>query len=265
MADDVGRGHDAGRALRRGHPADRLDHGQLLRPRGRGAAGHAAARRPPGEQAPHRRLSLADRPARRRAGGRCCRQAATSSRPPASMGYRPARPPTGRRLRHGQEDGRRSWSTSAWRAGASTTAAPGRRFSAEAFATSTDTVYALSKEGPGSAGPLTAAFTAGVVRAAETVAAATPPGPAGGPHDGRARRGGERLSLARAARPLQPLRVAGDPSMRSSRRGPKGSSAGAARAWGSCGRPPTSASTAEGPTRSSSWRGSPRSAVRSTW
>ena len=47
------------------------------------------------------------------------------------------------------------------------------QFSARAFATSRDTVYALSREGPGSAGPLTAAFTAGVMRAAEDVASAS--------------------------------------------------------------------------------------------
>jgi type IV secretory pathway TraG/TraD family ATPase VirD4 len=50
------------------------------------------------------------------------------------------------------------------------------QFSAAAFATSKDTVYALSREGPGSAGPLTAAFTAGVMQAAEEVAARSPGG-----------------------------------------------------------------------------------------
>ena len=53
---------------------------------------------------------------------------------------------------------------------------PRPRFSAEAFATSNDTVYALSREGPGSAGPLTAAFTAGVMQAAEAVASRSPGG-----------------------------------------------------------------------------------------
>ncbi len=45
-----------------------------------------------------------------------------------------------------------------------------RRFSTDAFAGSSDTLYALSKEGPGSAGPLTAALTAAVVQAAERLA-----------------------------------------------------------------------------------------------
>ena len=36
---------------------------------------------------------------------------------------------------------------------------------------STDTLYSLSKEGPGSAGPLTAALTAAVVLSAERLAA----------------------------------------------------------------------------------------------
>ena len=53
---------------------------------------------------------------------------------------------------------------------------PRPQFSAAAFATSADTVYALSREGPGSAGPLTAAFTAGVMQAAEEVAARSPGG-----------------------------------------------------------------------------------------
>src|SRR5664280_978463 len=46
-----------------------------------------------------------------------------------------------------------------------------RRFSADAFAGSVDTLYSLSKEGPGSAGPLTAALTAAVVLSAERKAA----------------------------------------------------------------------------------------------
>ena len=45
------------------------------------------------------------------------------------------------------------------------------RFDADAFAQSSDTLYALSKEGPGSAGPLTAALTAAVVQGAERLAA----------------------------------------------------------------------------------------------
>jgi len=51
-----------------------------------------------------------------------------------------------------------------------------RRFAAAEFVTSSDTVYGLSREGPGSAGPLTAAFTAAVAQAAEKVAAANPGG-----------------------------------------------------------------------------------------
>src|SRR5664280_491853 len=50
------------------------------------------------------------------------------------------------------------------------------RFDADAFAASTDTLYSLSKEGPGSAGPLTAALTAAVVLAAERLAASSPRG-----------------------------------------------------------------------------------------
>jgi len=50
------------------------------------------------------------------------------------------------------------------------------RFDADAFAASTDTLYSLSKEGPGSAGPLTAALTAAVVLAAERLAAGSPRG-----------------------------------------------------------------------------------------
>ncbi|HVX23328.1 MAG TPA: TraM recognition domain-containing protein [Acidimicrobiales bacterium] len=45
------------------------------------------------------------------------------------------------------------------------------RFVAAEFVTGTDTLYALSMEGPGSAGPLTAALTAAVLRAAEAHAA----------------------------------------------------------------------------------------------
>jgi type IV secretory pathway TraG/TraD family ATPase VirD4 len=45
------------------------------------------------------------------------------------------------------------------------------RFDTDAFARSTDTLYSLSKEGPGSAGPLTAALTAAVVLSAERLAA----------------------------------------------------------------------------------------------
>ncbi len=45
------------------------------------------------------------------------------------------------------------------------------RFDTDAFAASTDTLYSLSKEGPGSAGPLTAALTAAVVLSAERLAA----------------------------------------------------------------------------------------------
>jgi type IV secretory pathway TraG/TraD family ATPase VirD4 len=44
------------------------------------------------------------------------------------------------------------------------------RFDTDAFAASHDTLYALSKEGPGSAGPLTAALTAAVVLSAERLA-----------------------------------------------------------------------------------------------
>ena len=47
------------------------------------------------------------------------------------------------------------------------------RFDTDAFAASTDTLYSLSKEGPGSAGPLTAALTAAVVLAAERLAASS--------------------------------------------------------------------------------------------
>jgi type IV secretory pathway TraG/TraD family ATPase VirD4 len=45
------------------------------------------------------------------------------------------------------------------------------RFDTDVFAKSTDTLYSLSKEGPGSAGPLTAALTAAVVLSAERLAA----------------------------------------------------------------------------------------------
>jgi type IV secretory pathway TraG/TraD family ATPase VirD4 len=45
------------------------------------------------------------------------------------------------------------------------------RFDTDAFAASHDTLYSLSKEGPGSAGPLTAALTAAVVLSAERLAA----------------------------------------------------------------------------------------------
>jgi type IV secretory pathway TraG/TraD family ATPase VirD4 len=45
------------------------------------------------------------------------------------------------------------------------------RFDTDAFAKSHDTLYSLSKEGPGSAGPLTAALTAAVVLSAERLAA----------------------------------------------------------------------------------------------
>ncbi len=45
------------------------------------------------------------------------------------------------------------------------------RFDTDAFAASSGTLYSLSKEGPGSAGPLTAALTAAVVLSAERLAA----------------------------------------------------------------------------------------------
>jgi type IV secretory pathway TraG/TraD family ATPase VirD4 len=45
------------------------------------------------------------------------------------------------------------------------------RFDTDEFADSHDTLYSLSKEGPGSAGPLTAALTAAVVLSAERLAA----------------------------------------------------------------------------------------------
>jgi type IV secretory pathway TraG/TraD family ATPase VirD4 len=45
------------------------------------------------------------------------------------------------------------------------------RFDTDVFAKSHDTLYSLSKEGPGSAGPLTAALTAAVVLSAERLAA----------------------------------------------------------------------------------------------
>jgi type IV secretory pathway TraG/TraD family ATPase VirD4 len=52
-----------------------------------------------------------------------------------------------------------------------------RRFDTDLFArTAVDTLYSLTKEGPGSAGPLTAALTAGVVLAAERLAARSPGG-----------------------------------------------------------------------------------------
>ena len=60
------------------------------------------------------------------------------------------------------------------------------RFDTDAFAASSDTLYSLSKEGPGSAGPLTAALTAAVVLSAERLAAALRRGPARGP-DGLSR------------------------------------------------------------------------------
>jgi type IV secretory pathway TraG/TraD family ATPase VirD4 len=44
------------------------------------------------------------------------------------------------------------------------------RFDTDVFAASSDTLYSLSKEGPGSAGPLTAALTAAVVLSAERLA-----------------------------------------------------------------------------------------------
>jgi type IV secretory pathway TraG/TraD family ATPase VirD4 len=50
------------------------------------------------------------------------------------------------------------------------------RFDCARFVGSSETLYSLSKEGPGSAGPLTAALTAGVLQAAERLAAASPGG-----------------------------------------------------------------------------------------
>ncbi len=50
------------------------------------------------------------------------------------------------------------------------------RLSAEQFVASTGTLYALSREGPGSAGALTAALTAAVAQAAEELAARSPNG-----------------------------------------------------------------------------------------
>jgi hypothetical protein len=45
------------------------------------------------------------------------------------------------------------------------------RLDTDVFAASSETLYSLSKEGPGSAGPLTAALTAAVVQSAERLAA----------------------------------------------------------------------------------------------
>jgi hypothetical protein len=50
------------------------------------------------------------------------------------------------------------------------------RFRAQEFASTPDTLYSLSKEGPGSAGALTGALTAAVVLAAEHLAASEPDG-----------------------------------------------------------------------------------------
>ena len=88
---------------------------------------------------------------------------------------------------------------------------PRPRFSAEAFATSNDTVYALSREGPGSAGPLTAALHRRGHAGGRGRGQPFPRRTAGGAPDAGPRRGGQRLSLAGAPRPLQPLRLAGHP------------------------------------------------------
>lgn len=53
---------------------------------------------------------------------------------------------------------------------------PRRQFSPEAFVRSSGTLYSLSKEGRGTAGPLVTALTVAVVEAAEALAAASPGG-----------------------------------------------------------------------------------------
>ncbi len=260
-----GRGHVAGRAVRRGHPAGRLDHGQLLRPRGRGAARQLLLAAHPGGTPITDVYRWVTDPRETGPGRRSCPGPATSSAAAGVQGVidQPDRQRAGvygtakKMLGFMVDERLARWCVD------DGSARP--RFSAEAFATSNDTVYALSREGPGSAGPLTAAFTAGVMQAAEAVASRSP---------------GGRLPV-----PLMPVldEVAnvcrwrelpdlyshygsrGIRSSASSSRGPRGSSAGGARAWPSSGRPPTSASTAGGPTRSSSWRGSRRSAVRWRW